>query len=65
MGTTVLGHMPLVHLTVGDLINSVVTQVTGCFPDQDRLATAEDAILMLQTMMIVCRAFIERERGEE
>ncbi len=51
--------MPTAKPTVGDLINSVVSQWTYQFPDQDRLATAQDLIQMMQTMTMVVKGFIE------
>lgn len=58
MGNGVLDCMPMI--TVGELINTAVQQISMSFPDQDREATAEDAMLMLNLFMILVRAFVDK-----
>lgn len=48
-------------MTVGELINSVVQQTSSSFTDQEREATFDDAIHILQTVTIISRAFLDKD----
>lgn len=48
-------------ITVSELINSAVSQIASGFLDQDREATIDDAMQMLQVMLMIVKAFTERE----
>jgi hypothetical protein len=48
-------------ITVDELINAAVQQISMSFPDRDREATINDAVQMLHIFTLLVKAFTERE----
>lgn len=47
-------------MIISELINSAVTQISMSFPDQDREATLDDAVQMMQIFVVLTKAFMEK-----
>lgn len=47
-------------ITVGQLINSAVEQISMAFPDQEREATFADAMQILQIFTMLVKAFVSK-----
>lgn len=54
--------MPTIDPTIDDFLNAFIQQVTMLFSDSDmaKPVTADDAMLMLQTLTIMTRALIDK-----